>query len=336
MALGLGVFGALPVGEESLRLVFRNGTLKIFSVAFACGLWLLVNAGERDTEKTLEVPIDLRNLPPQLMVIGPRVDSVDLQVMGPRTLLGRFNPKKITLDLSRVRPGPASFRISADLLSLPRGVKVERISPAQVNLEIAAVLKRTVPVQPEFVGKPPRGYTVKEVEVVPDRVEIVGPAPQVEKIEAVATAPVDVGRLTQAQTRELMLRGPEGDLITYNIERVRVRIDIQEVMLTQEFRRLKVEIKNAAFQAIPRPSRVAITVRGPQQLVEQLKVWDGEIFVDATGLGPGTVSLPVNVLLPPRIELVSQEPDEIEVKLLPDNKKPSQKQTPARKKRGRT
>jgi len=326
-------------GRKVKSLIVRNGTLKVFSLAFACGLWLLVNAGERDTEKTLVVPVELRNLPSQLIVIGPQVESVDLQVMGPRTLLGQFNPKKITLDLSRVRPGPATFRISADLLSLPRGVKVERISPSQVNLEIAAIIRRTVPVQPNLVGKPPPGFTVKEVAVVPNTVDIVGPAPEVEKIEAVPTAAIDVERLTQPQTRELPLREPEGDLLTYNVERVRVRIEIQEVIITREFRRVKIAVKNAAFRVIATPSQVDVFVRGPQPLVEQLKLWDGEVFVDATGQGPGTAFLPVNVLLPPRIELVSQEPAEVEVKLIADTqKKPPQKQTPGTRKpaRGRS
>jgi YbbR domain-containing protein len=326
-------------GRKLKSLIFRNGTLKVFSLAFACGLWLLVNAGERDTEKTLVVPIELRNLPSQMVVIGPQVESVDLQVMGPRTLLGQFNPRKITLDLSRVRPGSATFRVSADLLSLPRGVKVERISPSQVNLEIAAIIRRTVPVQPNLVGKPPPGFTVKEVAVVPNSVDIVGPAPEVEKIDAVPTAAIDVERLTQPQTRELLLREPEGDLLTYNVERVRVRIDIQEVITTREFRRVKISVKNAGFRVLVTPSQVDVFVRGPQPLVEQLALWDGEVFVDAAGQGPGTVFLPVNVLLPPRIELVSQEPAEVEVKLLEDPpKKPAQKQTPDAKKpaRGRS
>lgn len=326
-------------GRKLKNLIVRNGTLKVFSLAFACGLWLLVNAGERDTEKTLVVPVELRNLPSQMVVIGPQVEAVDLQVMGPRTLLGQFNPRKITLDLSRVRPGAATFRISADLLSLPRGVKVERISPSQVNLEIAAIIRRTVPVQPTLVGKPPPGFTVKEVAVVPNSVDIVGPAPEVEKIDAVPTAAIDVERLTQPQTQELLLREPEGDLLTYNVERVRVRIDIQEVIITREFRRVKLTVKNATFRVTAAPSQVDVFVRGPQPLVEQLALRDGEVFVDATGQGPGTVFLPVNVLLPPRIELVSHEPAEVEVKLIDDTpKKPPQKQTPDTKKpaRGRS
>lgn len=321
-------------GRKKLKtLVFRNGMLKIFSLTFACGLWLLVNAGERDTEKTLEVPIELGNLPPQLVIIGNQVDAVDLRVRGPRTLLGRFHPKKITLNLSGVRPGPASFRVSADLLKLPRGVKIERLSPSQINLEIAAIVRRTISVRPTVVGTPPHGYTLKEVELVPNVVEVVGPAPQIEKLETVSTVPIDVSHLTQPQTQDLLVRGLDGDQITSNVDHVRARVEIQEVMVTQEFRRVKIDIKNAAFRAVPTPARVDVAVRGPQRLVEQLKLWDGEIFVDATGQEPGTVTLPINVLLPPGLELVSQEPSEVELTLTSDDqKKPQSKQTPEKKK----
>ncbi|MBI3301800.1 MAG: hypothetical protein HYZ72_06945 [Deltaproteobacteria bacterium] len=322
-------------GRTRLRaFVLHNATLKIFSLAFACGLWLLVNAGERDTEKTMLVPMELRNLPPQLVVIGPRIDFVDLRVSGPRTLLGRLSSKKITLDLAGVRPGPSSFRITADLLSLPRGVKILRISPSYVNLDIARMIKRTVPVRLDVTGKPPYGYVAGEIEVVPDTVEVTGPAPPVEKLEAVLTDPVDMGHLTQSITRDLNLRGPEGDLVTYSLERVRARIEVQEVMVMREFRRLKITVRNAAFRAVPDPFLADVAVRGPQRLVEKLRLNDGEIFVDAQGQGPGTVTLPVNVLLPPGIEVVSQEPAEVELRLTADNKKkPQNLPIPASKKK---
>jgi len=174
---------------------------------------------------------------------------------------------------------------------------------------------------------------VKEVEIVPNAVEVVGPAPQVEKMETVTTAPVDVSHFTQSQTQDLPLPGLDGDLITSSVDRVRARVEIQEVMVTQEFRRVKIEVKNAAFRVASTPVRVDVAVRDPQRLVEQLKLWDGEIFVDATGQEPGTVTLPINVLLPPGLELVSQEPAEVELTLMPDNqKKPQPKQTPEKKK----
>jgi YbbR domain-containing protein len=316
-------------------LVIHNATLKLFSLAFACGLWLLVNAGERDTEKALLVPVELRNLPPQLAVVGPRVDFVDLRVSGPRTLLGRLDSKKITLDLAGVRPGPSSFRIGTELLSLPRGVKVVRISPSHVNLEIARIVKRMVPVRLDLVGKPPYGYSLVEVEVVPDMIEVTGPAPQVTKVEAILTDPVNIAHLTQPLTQDLNLHEPEGELITYSQDQVRARIDIQEVIVTREFRRLRIEVKNTPLRPVARTLKADVSVRGPQRLVEKLQLHDGDIFVDASGQEPGTVLLPVNVSLPPGIDLVFQEPAEVELTLVAKNQKKRQN-SPIPKKQKKT
>ncbi|MBI3756681.1 MAG: hypothetical protein HY267_01765 [Deltaproteobacteria bacterium] len=303
------------------RWIFYNGTLKLFSLAFALGLWLLVNAGERYTEQTLLLPLELRNLSPQLVVVGHRIEEVDVRVSGPRTLLGRLSSKKISLDLTAVRPGPSSFRVNPELLNLPRGVKLIRVTPSVISLEIARMTKRIVPVRVDLVGKPPFGYTTGEVEVSPSTVEVSGPAPQVEKLQTVVTETVDISRLTQVETRDLTLQATDGDLITYNVDQVRARVDIQEVIVTRELRRLRTTIKNVPYRVTPSSWLTDVTVRGPQRIVEKLNIANGEVFVDASGQGPGTLTLPVTVLLPPGVEIVVQEPAEVELTLIAENEK---------------
>jgi YbbR domain-containing protein len=303
------------------KRILGNGRLKLFSIAFACGLWLFVNYAERDAEKTLVVPVEFHNLSAQLMISGPRDEYVDLRLRGPRSLLGQLNSKKIKLDLSEVRPGMASFRITADMLNLPRGVRLIRINPAQVNLAIAQIIKQVVPVQLELMGKPPRGYMVKDTEVNPDRVEVTGPAPQVEKIRTILTEPLDLNSLTQPVTRDLALRGPEETFVSYSRDRVQARVDVKEVITTHEFRNIKIAVKNAASQAVVRPTAATVTVRGPQRLVENLVLNEEHVFADTNGQGPGRVTVPLSVVLPPGIELVAQDPEKVEVRLLDDSKK---------------
>jgi YbbR domain-containing protein len=311
-------------GKQIKERLVRNGKLKLFSAAFACVLWLLVNYGERDTEKTLLVPVELRDLPAQFIVTSPQVDFVDLRLRGPRTLLDGLKSKKVRLDLSAVRPGVASFRISASLLSLPRGVTATRISPAQINLEIARLITRTVPVRLETIGKPPRGYAISETEVTPNSVEVRGPAPQVERIQAIETQTVDVSRFTQETAQEVALRGPEDELVSYALEKVNARISVQEIMLTREFRHLKVEIRNPEFRSAVSPRRIDVTVSGPQRLVEDLRLDGGAVFVDAAGQTPGTVIVPVSVALPEGIELITREPSEVELQLVDGRQKKPQ------------
>lgn len=308
-------------GSRVRRRLVGNGRLKLFSVAFACGLWLFVNYAERDAEKTLVVPVEFNNLPTQLMINGDRDEYVDLRLRGPRSLLSQLNSKKLRLDLRDVRPGMASFRITSDMLNLPRGVQLVRISPAQVNLSIAQIIKRTLPVRLALIGKPPHGYSVKEAEVNPETIEVTGPAPQVDKLHAVLADTLDLSTLTQPFTREVALRGPEEGFVSYNRDRVQVRINIEEIVATQEFRNLAITVKNAAAQTTVFPARTTVSVRGPQRLIENLAFNEGQVFADAMGQGAGSVTVPVTVVLPPGLELVSQDPTQVELRVGEDTKK---------------
>ena len=308
--------------KKLLTPLRQNIRLKVFSLAFAFGLWIFVNYGERDTEKTLLVPVEFYNLPAQLVITGPRVDYIDLRLRGPRSLLDGIKSKRIRLDLNEVRPGVSSFRINADMLSFPRGVRVVRISPVQINLDIARMIKRLVPVHLETVGTLPHGYTLTATDVLPDKVEVSGPAPTVEKIHTIQTDPIDLTNLTQPLTQNLNLHGPEEELVSYNVERVLVHLGVQEIVTTREFRQVKIEIRNAAYRATLVPEYVQIKVRGSQRLIEGAQADGITAFVDALGQKPDVVTVPVAVLLSPGLELVSQEPTEVKLQLVDDSKKP--------------
>jgi YbbR domain-containing protein len=299
----------------------RNGKLKVFSLAFAFGLWIFVNYGERDTEKTLLVPVELRNLSASLVIMGPRIDYIDLRLRGPRSLLEGIKSKRIRLDLHDVRPGMSSFRINADTLNLPRGVRVVRISPAQINLDIAQVTKRVVPVRLDTVGTLPRGYTLTTTELLPDKVEVRGPLPIVEKIQAVQTDSLDLTNLTQPVTQTVNLRGPEEETVSYSVEKVLAQVGVQEVVTTREFRQLKIEARNAAPGTAVTPEQVHVKIRGPQRLLEGINAKDIKVFVDGVGQDPGLTTAPIAIVLPPGLELVSQEPVEAVLQSVDDSKK---------------
>jgi YbbR domain-containing protein len=311
----------------------RNGKLKLFSFAFAFGLWIFVNYGERDTEKTLLVPVEFRNLPAQLVITGPQMDYIDLRLRGPRSLLEGIKSKRIRLDLSDVRPGVSSFRINADTLNLPRGVRIVRISPAQVNLDIARVVKRNVPVRLDVAGTVARGYALTTTELLPDKVEVSGPAPLVEKIQAVQTNPLDLTNLSQSVNRTINLRGPEEDSVSYNVDQVLVKLGVQEVVSVREFRQLKIEIRNASFPAAVTPEQVFVKIRGPQRLVDAIHATDIAAFVDARDQKPGVMKVPVAIVPPPGLELVSQEPVEAVLQLVDDSKNKPRPGRPTAKQR---
>jgi hypothetical protein len=63
--------------EKVVALAGSNFGLKVLALVIALGLWL---AGHRDIERAVEVPVEFRNIPSDLMVMDNRVDYVVLRL----------------------------------------------------------------------------------------------------------------------------------------------------------------------------------------------------------------------------------------------------------------
>ena len=304
---------------ESLRwIVLHNAGLKLLSVVAATGLWFFVNAGERDTEQAVQVPVELRDIPPNVMLVSPRVDFVDLVLSGPRTLLNRIGPEQlsVTLDLRGVRPGPAVFRILGEALELPRGISIVRLTPSEVTLEFAPVLRKTVPVHVAFAGKAPSGLRVTETRVAPEAVEVVGPASQVEQIKAAETAPIDLGDAEPGLIeRDLTLESAR-EYVSFSATLVHAQVRLEEPERTRTLTNVPVVVRNSGYRTQLKPTAVQVTVRGPRSATESLELDHGAVYIDATGQEPGTYEVTPAVDLPADVELVRQEPAVVELRVL--------------------
>src|SRR5262245_33692774 len=86
------------------RRALKNLPLRLLSVAIAVGLWLFVNAGQRNSIDELIVPISYRRLPAGLAIVNHPADFVKIQVTGPRTLLSLLDPERlmVRLDLASI------------------------------------------------------------------------------------------------------------------------------------------------------------------------------------------------------------------------------------------
>jgi YbbR domain-containing protein len=301
--------------ETLRRAATHNFPLKLLSVMIAFSLWFFVNFGERDTEESLKVPLELRNIPAHLMITSPRVDFIDLRVSGPRTLLGRIDHNRLAigLDLGGVRPGPAVFRVDAESLNLPRGVKTVRINPAQITLELERVAHKSVPVHVRLTGKPPPELQVTDTKVSPETVQLTGPASDIEDVHGVNTEPLDVHTATIGTIeRELPLESV-GDYVSFSANRVAAQVRIDEVSVTRELKHVSIEVRNAAFAYRVVPDSVRLTVRGPKHLVTDLELDAGAAYIDAEHASVGNAVVKPTIELPTGVELVSSEPGRVQL-----------------------
>jgi YbbR domain-containing protein len=313
--------------EAIVRKVIHNWMLKLASIAFAVALWGFVNLGAREADRSIFVPLELRNLPTQLVITNPIPDVVSVRLRGPRTILGTIDERRerIRLDLANVGTGPTSFKIDGDMLNLPRGVRVTQVSPVQVTLEVDRVIERSLPVSVNLAAAVPAGYRIAHSEVRPASVVVSGPANQVGALRNVPAGPLHLRPTTGNFEEAVGLERP-ADPLRLATERVIVRGVLEEIVTTRDFKNVEIGARNPPPQYRLRPRRVDVTVRGPQRLVREARLSSENLYVDLDGLRAGFHAERIEASVPDGIEVLDIRPPETTVEV------PAEP-TPARPKR---
>ena len=113
---------------------FRHLGLKIVALACASLLWLTV-AGEHVVERILRVPVEFRNIPAQLEVVGDPPENVEVRLRGSSALLSRLDAGEVVavVDLQQARPGSRLFHIRNEEVRSPFGVEVAQVIPGTLG-----------------------------------------------------------------------------------------------------------------------------------------------------------------------------------------------------------
>jgi YbbR domain-containing protein len=175
------------------KLFTENWTLKLISLVFALLLWMFI-MGERRLEVGYLVPLELQNIPKELMVANEVASLVDVRVSGPRTLLMKVSPNDISIvvDLIDLKPGLTTFKRLEERLNLPSGLRVTRLSPSFIDLKLERRKQKEVPVKITLAGEPLPGYQIGRIMAVPDKVIIEGGETELKGVSEVTTEKVDL------------------------------------------------------------------------------------------------------------------------------------------------
>jgi YbbR domain-containing protein len=300
--------------EKIVSLAGSNVGLKALALIIAVGLWA---AGHRDTERAIEVPLEFRNIPADLMVLDNRVDYVVLRVMGPRTSVSTLDADnlKLSLDLDGAKSGLLSYPLAANDFNVPRGVTVARITPPVVHLRLEPVAKRTLPVSVRLSGKPMKGYRIAQTTVRPESVAVQGPAEEVRRMAAVETVPVDVEEGRGGIKRRVRLSN-DGKPLSIVPDQVEVVVTIEEEQASRAFERIEVHAKDFKGVYNITPQSVYVRVAGPKSAIEKLKLTSDEVYLNLKGLPAGEHQVPLELNLPGDVQVLEQKPQRFRVRII--------------------
>ncbi len=111
--------------------------LRLLAVVFAAALLFVVH-GERRVSYSYRVPLEAR-LPNGIEPTAPLPAHLRVSVSGPWSRLRSLEASDlgpVTIDLSRVGPGVASWYVRPESLHLPASVRVESLYPSQGTVHL--------------------------------------------------------------------------------------------------------------------------------------------------------------------------------------------------------
>jgi YbbR domain-containing protein len=297
---------------------FRHLGLKVLSLAVALGLWFAL-AGEQTVERSLRVPLELRNRPEPLELVEDPPATIEVRVRGASGLLSQLSPADVVaeVDLSSARPGRRFFTMTRAQVRAPFGVDVVDVTPGTISLRFEPTLARRVPLVPVVDGDPAEGYAAGTVSVTPDTVEIAGPESAVLRLKEANTEPVSVSGARRPVHESVAIGLPDPSLRLTTPGNADVTVQIQPIPVDRLVTQVPVHIRNAAQGLLAEavPAAIAIAARGPKDVIAALRPDSIAAFVDLAGLGPGRYNLTVRVDPPPDVVVVRIDPATVRVRI---------------------
>ncbi len=293
--------------------------LKIVALLLGFSLWYAV-AREQEAEFSLSIPIELRDLPEGLEVVEESVQEVEVRLRGPAEVLRRLTAQDVNVgvDLLDAEPGERLAYLTVKDVAAPFGARVARVTPTTVRIVLDRTVERSVEVIPRVVGSPAAGYELIDIDLSPQRIEVVGPSSRVEGLEQVTTEPISVDGLREPFSR--LVRVELDPLVRVaREENVQLALEVREEWGRRELSGVAVKGVPADPPATLIPDTVRVEVEGPKSVVEGLRAEDLLAQVELKELGPGPHAVvPSIVISAPdasAIQVISIEPEEVRVQI---------------------
>jgi len=174
---------------------FRSLALPFWSILIAIVLWVQVHGAGMGSLR-MDVSLQVRDVPTDMVIVNDLPEQVSITITGLQTQLNALDSKNlfVSVDASVLKkPGVIEQALDVSKITLPVGLKVEKIQPDSVQLQVDHVVTRSLDVQPNF--NLPQGWEAIQVVVTPAVVKLTGPEVWLSTLNKIETAAI---RLDQA------------------------------------------------------------------------------------------------------------------------------------------
>ncbi len=294
----------------------KDWVLKLVSLGFAITLWFFV-VGEEKAEVSLSIPIEIVNLPPNLVISNDIPPAIDVRVYGPRSMIKAIASQGLSrvIDLRGASAGHVTVQMTPDSLPLPGGLRVMRIQPSHIDIVLERLTRKTVPVRAVVEGKPNRDYQIKDIIIDPPAVTVEGPASEISRLQEIKTLPINLNGATDTVVREvsLDLQGLHSTVEGKGV--VKVTVNITPTIVTKRITHIPVFVEASSPGVAWWPQVVSINLQGWVRLLRNIHPKDIKVVLSIEKLPPGVHQVVPRCVVPKGVKLLKVIPPEIKVEI---------------------
>ncbi len=193
-------------------IFLNNKGLKLTAFLLAVAVWVMISGMERTyLEKNFIINVEHSNLS-EMIDVQTRPNTVRIMVKGTAEEIARIDEKdfKVTIDLEDVKESTKLTMYTEDHLTFPEGIEIVSINPKIFEVTIREFYYKEVPVRVLYTGRLPKGVSLVERKISPEKIKIFGYKSEIKNIETVyGTDKIDLSKITENSTITVSLEKRE-------------------------------------------------------------------------------------------------------------------------------
>lgn len=251
-------------------LIVQNWPLKLLALFLGIILWYGIVA-EDQVDMVLSVPLEIRNLPPNMVIANQFRKDMEVSVRGPKRLLQEMQQQNVSrpVNLTDTQPGPVVIQNTLESIPFPRSITVQRVQPANITLLVDKLMEKNIPIAAKTTGEPASGFSLEGIRLKPGVIKVNGPSTLISKVQSISTTTIDVGGLTQTSQVPVRLVLSDALLQLIGETVVEAEILIKEPMTRRTVHYIPINLKQADKNTQVEPSMVSVEAEIPSRVARE-------------------------------------------------------------------
>ena len=257
-------------GRTWRQIWSKDWLVRAISLLLAIALWYVV--GREDiVDKNIIVPIEIINMPRDLVIANQFKKEIEVTVSGPRVAIDAMTNRSITrqINLSDATPGTNVITNDTESLQTPRGITVLRVQPSSMILSRDKLVQKQFPVTPVTKGEVASGYQLEHLQMEPDMISITGPQTILAGLEELRTSIIDIAGLSKSKQLQVPLELETAIVDLIGETSVTATITVALKSVEKSFNGIEVVAVIDGFRRKVSPAKVDVVLKIPVMLIKK-------------------------------------------------------------------